>query len=56
MRDSAKRLRRIPASAWAGAVEETIATGPNPAVVAGAAGDVWLSIHEGGEVWRIRPS
>jgi hypothetical protein len=39
-----------------GAVEDSIATGPNRAVVAGAAGDVWVSIHEGGEVWRIRPS
>ncbi len=38
-----------------GAVVETIATGPNPAVVAGAEGDVWLSVYEGGEIWRIRP-
>ena len=38
-----------------GAVRETISTGPNPAVVAGAAGDVWVSIFEGGQVWRIHP-
>jgi hypothetical protein len=38
-----------------GAVRETISTGPNPAVVAGAAEDVWVSIFEGGQVWRIHP-
>ena len=37
------------------AVVETIQTGDNPAVVAGVAGEVWLSNFDAGEVWRIRP-
>jgi hypothetical protein len=43
-------------SGTTGAVVETIRTGRNPAVVAAGAGDVWVTIHEGGEVWRIHPS
>jgi hypothetical protein len=45
---------RSGASPTTGAVVETIKTGRHPADV--AAGDVWVTIHEGGEVWRIHPS
>ena len=36
-------------------VIETIAAGANTAVVAPAAGDVWVSNFDAGTVWRIRP-
>jgi DNA-binding beta-propeller fold protein YncE len=36
-----------------GKVVETIQTGDNAAVVAGADGDVWSSMFDDGEVWRI---
>jgi DNA-binding beta-propeller fold protein YncE len=39
-----------------GKVVETIQTGHNPAVVAGAEGDVWASMFDDGQVWRIHPS
>jgi hypothetical protein len=35
---------------------ETIRTAKNPAVVAGVAGEVWASVFDAGEIWRIRPS
>jgi DNA-binding beta-propeller fold protein YncE len=38
-----------------GKVVETIQTGADPAVVAGADGDVWASMFQGAQVWRIRP-
>ena len=40
----------------AGAIVETIRTGVNPAVVAGVNGQVWVSIFDDGEVWRISPT
>jgi DNA-binding beta-propeller fold protein YncE len=38
-----------------GKVVETIQTGEGPAVVAGAEGDVWASMFQGAQVWRIHP-
>jgi hypothetical protein len=38
-----------------GQVVETIRTAGNPAVVAGAEGDVWVSMFDVAQVWRIRP-
>jgi YVTN family beta-propeller protein len=34
-------------------VVETLRTADNPAVVAPAAGAVWATMHDAGEVWRI---
>ncbi len=36
-------------------VTETIETAANPAVVSGVGGDVWASMFDAGQVWRIRP-
>jgi hypothetical protein len=38
-----------------GEVVETIPTARNPAVVAGAEGDVWATMFDDGQVWRIHP-
>ena len=38
-----------------GKVVETIPTTGNPAVVAGANGDVWATMFDGAQVWRIHP-
>ena len=38
-----------------GKVKETIPTGRNPAVVAGVDGDVWVSLFDDSQVWRIHP-
>jgi streptogramin lyase len=38
-----------------GKVEETLSVGRNPAVVAGVDGDVWVSMFDGAQVWRIHP-
>jgi hypothetical protein len=38
------------------AVTETIKTARNPAVVAGVNGEVWASMFDAGQIWRIRPS
>jgi len=39
-----------------GKVIEHLATAKNPAVVAGAEGDIWASMYEGAAVWRIHAS
>ncbi len=36
-------------------VQEVIHTAQNPAVVAGWAGDAWVTMYDAGEVWQIRP-
>jgi hypothetical protein len=51
--DHGDTLRRI---SPAGRVLETVKTGKNPAVVAGVDGEVWASMFDAGEVWRIKPS
>ena len=51
--DAGDTLSRIDIAS--NAVVETIQTGDNPAVVAGVEGEVWLSNHDEGTVWRIRP-
>ena len=38
-----------------GNVLETIPVGQNPAVVAGVDGDVWVSMFDDSQVWRIHP-
>jgi YVTN family beta-propeller protein len=39
-----------------GRVEETLSVvGRNPAVVAGVDGEVWVSMYDDSQVWRIRP-
>jgi streptogramin lyase len=38
-----------------GRIVETIPTGKNPAVVAGAEGDVWATMFNDEQVWRIHP-
>jgi streptogramin lyase len=39
-----------------GKVVEHLATAKNPAVVAGAEGDVWASMYDAAAVWRIHAS
>jgi hypothetical protein len=38
-----------------GDVRETIPVGRNPAVIAGVGGDVWVSMYDDSQVWRIHP-
>lgn len=42
--------------AGTGRILEVVPTAKNPAVVAGWDGDVWVTMHDAGEVWRIRPA
>jgi hypothetical protein len=36
-------------------VRTTLATGESPLSIASAAGDVWISVSDAGEVWRVKP-
>jgi hypothetical protein len=36
-------------------IVEVIHTARNPAVVAGWAGDAWVTMFDAGEVWQLRP-
>ena len=50
---SGNRVVRIDGAT--GKVEETLAVAGNPAVVTGVDGDVWVSMFDDAQVWRIHP-
>jgi hypothetical protein len=51
--DHGNELARIPVGS--AQATETIPMDANPAVVAGAEGDVWVSQFDAGQVWRLHP-
>jgi streptogramin lyase len=53
--DTGGHVTRVDATA--GTVVETIdATGKGPALLAAVGGDIWVTMYEAGEVWRITPA